>query len=89
MSMDRDNFWQKFLEYKQLRDTQVRATKEILEEVLKVDEPFDKIVVMNPEHPNYKEYKEIVDSLQIYHSSMIDVIKALVEELELEINTLE
>ena len=85
----KDNIWNRFVEYKHLRDTQVRVTIDILEEIVKVDEPFDKLVVMNPEHENYNDYKEIVDALQIYHNSMIDVIKALIDELKLEVNILE
>lgn len=85
---ERDNFWLKFLDYKRLRDESITLTVETLNDMIEHDTPFSDIVTLNPTHENYKQYKEIVDALQVYHSSMIDMLKLMKDTLEAEVNVL-
>ena len=87
--VEQDNIWQRFINYKNLRDEEIKATITVLKELIRLDEPFTNIINLNPHHENYNEYTTIVDALQIYHSSQIDIIKALVEELESNVNGLD
>lgn len=85
---EKDNFWLKFLDYKRLRDESITLTVEALRDIIDNDTPFSDIVTLNSTHENYAQYKEIVDALQAYHSSVIDMLKLMKDTLEAEVNVL-
>lgn len=85
---EKDNFWLKFLDYKRLRDGSITLTVETLKDIIDNDIPFTDIVILNPAHENYAQYKEIVDALQTYHSHIIDMLRLMKDTLEAEVNIL-
>lgn len=87
--MEKDNFWQKFLEYKHLRDSEISNTVLALKAIVKDDVPFSEIVTLNPTHEHYESMKELVDALQIYHSSVIHSLQALIDTLTADVNYLD
>ena len=86
--MDKDNFWQKFLDYKRLRDSSIELTVHTLGEIIDHDISFAELIKLNPKHENYESYKEIIDALQQYHNQTIDMLKLMKETLEMEVNAL-
>ena len=60
--VEQDNIWQRFINYKNLRDEEIKATVTVLKELIRVDEPFTNIINLNPHHENYTEYKFHTDS---------------------------
>ena len=86
--MDKDNFWQKFLDYKRLRDSAIELTVHTLGEIIDHDVSFTELIKLNPKHENYESYKEIIDALQQYHNQTIDMLKLMKETLEVEVNAL-
>lgn len=86
--MDKDNFWQKFLDYKRLRDSSIELTVRTLGEIIEHDVSFAELIKLNPKHENYESYKEIIDTLQKYHNQTIDMLKLMKETLEVEVNAL-
>lgn len=83
---EKDNFWLKFLDYKKLRDEEILFTVEALNEIINSDNDFLSIVTLNPNHPHYESMKEIVEALQIYHSSTIQRIIDVRDTLSADIN---
>lgn len=87
--MEKDNFWQKFLEYKHLRDSEISNTILALKAIVKEDVPFSEIVTLNSTHEHYESMKELVDALQIYHSSVIHNLQAVIDTLSADVNYLD
>ena len=87
--MEKDNFWLKFLDYKNLRDEEILVTVEALDQLINDDIPFNELVILNSTHEHYECMKELVDALQIYHSNKIEMLKMLRETLSTNVNTLE
>lgn len=86
-NIEEDNFWLKFLDYKNMRDKEIQLTIESLKEIIKKDEPLSSFILLNPQHENYEQYKELVGACQVYHSHTINLIKMVVDTLEAEVNS--
>lgn len=87
--MEKDNFWQKFLEYKQLRDSEISNTILALDAIVKEDVPFLEIATLNPAHEHYESMKELIDVLQIYHNSVMHNLQAVIDTLSADVNYLD
>ena len=87
--MEKDNFWQKFLEYKNLRDSEISNTVLALKAIVKEDVPFSEIATLNPTHEHYESMKELVNALQIYHSSVMHNLQAVIDTLSADVNYLD